>query len=86
MIRTTCGIPTFIPTDILGFDIETVDYNADEVPSRLRLMQALPSTPVHTDPCTDCHPDTRSNSRPHLKEEASRQPEHASQKHLDPNY
>ena len=50
MVRTTCGIPTFTPTDVLGFDIETVDYNADEVPSRLRFMQALPPPPAPKTP------------------------------------
>ena len=33
MVQTLCGIPTVAPSNTLGFDIETVDYNSDEVPS-----------------------------------------------------
>ena len=50
MVKTTCGIPTVVPSDTLGFDIETVDYNSDEVPSRLRFMQALPPPPAPKTP------------------------------------
>ena len=60
MIRTACGIPTFIPSNTLGFDIETVDYNADEVPASLRFLQALPPPPPPATPT----PTTANTSPP----------------------
>jgi len=51
MVRTTCGIPTFIPSTTVGFDIESVDYNADEI-SSLRFLQALPPATPPAAPAT----------------------------------
>ena len=50
MVRTTCGIPTYIPSNTVGFDIESVDYNSDEATGLLRFLQALPPPPPPSPP------------------------------------
>jgi hypothetical protein len=68
MVRTTCGIPTFIPSTTLGFDIESVDYKSDEVPN-LRFLQSLPPPsppPTTTTSTTTTSPTTSTNTRKRL--------------------
>jgi hypothetical protein len=30
-VQTNCGIPSFTPNDTTGFDIETIDYDDDDL-------------------------------------------------------
>ncbi len=40
-MQANCGLPSFEPTDTSGFEIETVDYDDDDLASTgLRLLQA----------------------------------------------
>ncbi len=53
-IQADCGLPTFKPNDTTGFDIETIDYDADD----------LVTTPTNTSKAQQIPPNNTNATKP----------------------
>jgi hypothetical protein len=47
LVEADCGLPSFKPNDTVGFDIEVIDYDEDDLKMR-RVLQTITSTKTNS--------------------------------------